>query len=105
MGTTTGVGGTTSIAALNADNNTGTAVNLTCTLVDGESGGTGPNSPNYFPKTLSLPPNSRQNGFLWSAAADNGGNGFINTVNVSCNLPVGVGIGVVVTYFDEDVGA
>lgn len=84
-----------------ADNNTASAVDLTCTLVQGVSG----LGPTFFPKTLTLPANSTINEFPWTAA-DNGGNNFTDfTTNISCNLPVGTGLSITFVYYDEEVGA
>lgn len=103
MSTISGVGGATSIIALYvyADNNTGAAMNLTCTLIDGYSGGPSV----YLPKTITLPANSKINTFLWTATGDNGGSNFFETVNVQCLLPVGTGLSLSTMFYDEDVGA
>ena len=102
MGTDRGIGGPRSVNAvyLSADNNTASDVSLTCTLVDGYSGG----SNTFIPKTITMLPNSKVNTFLWQPS-DNGGLNYAYTVNVSCNLPVGTGLSVSFIYFDEDVGA
>jgi hypothetical protein len=82
-----------------ADNNTASAIDLSCTLVTGWDG-----IQEYFPKTVSMPANSTLNEFLWDAS-DHGGANFEYPANVSCNLPVGTGLSVTFVYFDEDVGA
>jgi hypothetical protein len=103
MDTSGGVGGASSVTSvfMYADNNTGAAVDLTCTLVDGYSGGTNV----FLPKTLTLPANSKAHPFLWTAAADNGGANFNWTTNLTCQLPVGTGLSLSFVYYDEDVGA
>ncbi len=103
MGTDRGVGSSASISDvyLYADNNTGAAVNVTCTLIAGYSG----NPSNVvLPKTLSLPANSHANLFLWTTA-DNGGNNYQWAINTQCLLPVGTGLSITFMYYTEDVGA
>ncbi len=102
MGTDRGIGDSKSVITLllYADNNTASAVSLTCTLVDGVSG-----LANVFiPKTITLPANSTLNLIQWTPS-DKGGIKFSFTTNASCNLPVGTGLSIASVYFDEDVGA
>lgn len=89
MSTDQGIGGSRSIGqvTLYADNNAGSAVELTCTLIDGYSGGVA----TYFPMTRTLPPYSKHNEFFWYSGDDDDDN-FFRTVNASCNLPVGTGL-------------
>ncbi len=102
MSTVDGIGGSRSIGGvfLYADNNTGSDVDMTCTLVDGISG----SAPIYIPKTITMSANSRGNTFYW-LVNDNGGERFYVTVNASCNLPVGVGLTSSFIFFLEEVGA
>jgi hypothetical protein len=87
---------------LYADNNTGSPVDITCTLVSGVSHN---GVPRYFPKTITMPANSGLNEFLWTAA-DNGGVNFNDiALSASCNLPVGTGLSLSEIYYTVDVGA
>jgi hypothetical protein len=100
MDTDRSVNGVTDVY-LYADNNTSSPVTVNCTLVTGISG----DYPQYFPKSILLPANSKLNGFVWSST-DNGGSNFSNkAINASCQLPVGTGLTSSFVYFDEDVGA
>ncbi len=103
VGTDLGVGGTKSIDRLYiyVYNSNNTATNVSCTMVDGINFG----SNTYFPKTQSVPQFAANYLYQWTAAADNAGVNFDNTVNVSCGLPPGTGITVTKVYFFEDVGA
>ena len=78
-----------------------TAVNVSCTLVDG---GIGLYTPSYFTKTVSVAPGATTNSAISWVAADNGGLGFIYPA-MSCNLPPGVAIPGTIRFFNEDVGA
>jgi len=85
---------------LYSDNNTGSAIDMTCTMITGTTGTT----ITAYPKTLSLPANSKTNLFRWRPV-DNGGQNFDSyTINVSCNLPVGTGLTVSFLYFNENIG-
>ncbi len=100
MDTDRSVNGVTDVY-LYADNNTSSSVTVNCTLVTGVSG----LGPQYFPKSIVLPANSKLNQFLWTSA-DNGGSNFSSfAINASCQLPVGTGLTSSFVYFDEDVGA
>lgn len=100
MGTDRSVAGITEIAVF-ADNNTAGPVGLNCTLVTGLSKF---GAQQFLPETINIAANDRSQ-FVWTAA-DNGGAPFNNfTVNVSCNLPVGVGLSMTRVRFDQDVGA
>jgi hypothetical protein len=84
-----------------AENNTGTAVDVSCTLVVGVS----KLAPTYFPKTITLPANSGLNSFTWTAA-NNGGVPFDSyAISASCSLPVGTGLSLSQLFYDADVGA
>jgi hypothetical protein len=87
---------------LYADNNTGSAVDISCTLVSGISHF---NVPTYHPQTITMPANSGLNLLAWTQA-DNGGVKFNDyALSVSCNLPVGTGLSFSSIFFDVDVGA
>lgn len=91
-GTTSGVGGgggrTVQAVWLYAVNATATSATLGCTLVDNFSGNATPTV--YVPKAIVLPPDSA--GVLQWDATDNGGLNYILVANLSCSLPVGVGL-------------
>jgi hypothetical protein len=83
---------------LYADNKSSHTVSLTCTLVDSFNGNAPP--PTYIIKTINLPPDG--GGLLQWDASDNGGQNYLLVANVSCNLPVGVGLTLSrVTYVEE----
>ena len=87
---------------LYADNNTGSPVDISCTLVSGVSKYS---VPTYHPQTITMLANSGINLFAWSSG-DNGGANFDDyALNVSCNLPVGTGLSFSQIVYDEDVGA
>ena len=93
--------GVTQVTLL-ADNNTGSPVDISCTLVSGVSHN---GVPKYFPKTITMAANSGLNGFTWTTA-DNGGANFTDyDLSASCNLPVGTGLSATQIFFDVDVGA
>ncbi|MEP6634166.1 MAG: hypothetical protein ABJA62_08140 [Luteimonas sp.] len=86
-----------------ADNNTAAPIDITCTLVTGLSK---MGTPQFFPQTITMPPNSGglTNEFVWSPTL-NDGKPFDNfSINLSCNLPVGAGIGITTSQFDQGVG-
>lgn len=83
---------------LYANNQTANNINLACTLVAGQVG-----SPVFLPKTITMPPNSSFNGFVWTAA-DNGGQSLGVIGNVSCSLPVMTGLSLSIVAYQEDVG-
>ncbi|MEP6634230.1 MAG: hypothetical protein ABJA62_08460 [Luteimonas sp.] len=101
LGTDRSFAGITQIEVF-ANNNTASVVHLSCTLITGLSKfGT----QQFLPKTIVMPVGGGLNIFQWSLP-DNGGNPFNNfTVNVSCDLPVGIGLSIMFIDFDEDVGA
>lgn len=75
---------------------------VACTLVSGLTNGI----LDYFPKSIAVPVNPSGNGILLDyLPADNGGANFNRWVQLSCNIPPGVGIGHLGKYYDEEVGA
>jgi hypothetical protein len=88
--------------SLYADNNTGSAIDISCTLVSGISKS---GVPTYLPQTIKMAANSGINRFVWTAA-DNGGVNFNNyALSASCNLPPGTGLSLSEIFFYVDVGA
>lgn len=81
-----------------------TSANITvnCTLVDGQAGVM---NPDYFPKSIVVPPTGAPVTLLmWSAVADNGGVRFTYPA-VSCLLPPGSGVQVTNHTYDEEIGS
>lgn len=73
---------------------------VSCTLVNGLT-----NSPQYVAKSILVPVNPSGNGTLLDfLPADNGGSNFGRWVQVSCDIPPGVGIGHIGKFFDEEIG-
>lgn len=80
-------------------NNTVAAIDVTCTLSDGLANLI---APAFIAKTVSVP----ANGWVelnWTSV-DNGGDPFLFSANVQCNLPVGTGISYTVSLYQEDIG-
>jgi hypothetical protein len=82
-------------------NHNASAVTVNCTLVGGTAGVT---AVTYFPKSISVPGNLSGVVLPWDTS-DNGGAEIDNTVNFSCQLPVGIDINFIFTNIDEDIGA
>lgn len=97
MGTDLGSAGDKSItsAFVNLINLSASAVDVTCTMVDGYFG-----TFTYLrAKTLTLPANSSVNEYRWTAA-DNGGRNYLATINVACALAPGTAIGLTGVYWE-----
>lgn len=83
-------------------NNTSAAITVSCTLADAQAGVI---NAEYFPKSISVPPNTAPVALLlWSAVADNGGVRFTYPA-VSCLLPPGIGVQVTNHTYDEEIGS
>lgn len=80
-------------------NNTGSAVAVTCTLVDGIANSV---SPAFITKIVAVAPGSSAE-LSW-ASADNGGNRFIMGANVQCALPFGAGVSYTGSLYKEEIG-
>lgn len=97
----TAFGGTTRVFLYLVSSAT-TPQTVTCTLVDGLTNAT----IGYIPKTIVVPVDPPGNGTLLNyLPEDNGGQNLGRWVQVSCNIPPGVGIGHIGKFFDEDIGA
>jgi hypothetical protein len=83
-------------------NNTSAEITVHCTLADAQAGVI---DPEYFPKSIAVPPdNAPVTLLLWSAVNDNGGVRFTYP-SVSCVLPPGTGVVNTLHTFDEEIGS
>jgi len=82
-------------------NITAAVITVNCTLADAQAGVI---NPEFFPKSINVPPQGAPvTLLLWSAAADNGGVRFTYPA-VSCMIPVGAGVVNTLHTFDEEIG-
>jgi hypothetical protein len=83
-------------------NITSAGITVNCTLVDAQDGVI---NPEYFPKSIDVPPmGAPVTLLLWSAINDNGGVRFTYP-SVSCLLPPGTGVQVTNHTYDEEIGS
>ena len=81
----------------------GTALTLTCTLVNGWDGGT---TNGYSTKTVTLPADGGRDGFGWQPQDfGNVGTFAHEALSVTCNLPAGANINSLYVDFRREIGA
>lgn len=89
------------LVGIGFNNHGATEVTFSCTLVDGYASPWGSGGgPSYYPMQITIGGHGSQ-AVLWYAV-DEGVAHFTTSANLSCNLPPGVEINVLVTLFEDD---
>jgi hypothetical protein len=83
------------------DNNSGAPISVTCTLVEGRSGGT---ENVHIVKTVTMPAGSKDNEMSWSQDPDFGGGMLNGSPSISCNLLPGTGISSTHVHYWHEIG-